>query len=896
MSSKNLDLDQLLDQTLAEIQDESMGVQAEQAAGDRVWEMVREETIRARGPEQHQIRDCSDFQALIPAYRQSALNDAKALLLEDHMRECVPCRKALKALERAERVDRRVPVKKIASSSWLSTAVWRVAAAAVVFMALVGLGVENDWFTIKAGGLVHIEAIEGDLFHVTQAGSVPVKAGDQIMLAVNDDLRTAKGSRAMLRLDDGSMVEMDARSELGVTKQNAVWNRGQKDAVIDLERGNIIIEASDQGSGHLFVDTLDTRVAVTGTIFAVNSGVKGTRVSVIEGEVHVDQTGSEEILYPGDQTTSSNDLHAVPIAEEIAWSRNAAEHLALMAELVDLGEALDQVFNPALRYTTDLLDLAPDSTVIYIGIPNLSGSMDEAHAVLQEKISSSTELRRWWDEKVVPNGGDEELERIIQKIHTWGDQLGEEIVITLQLDDEDDVRPPVVLAGLTRPDGFRAFVEQELERLQDEEELTGTVRIVETDKGAMPDLGYPGADPDSELYLWRNGERLAVTFGHQAMLDYAFEIGRGAGPKNAFKNRIRERYAEGVQWVLGVDIAQLFDHTMDEGDEPELEGFGFLDMQHLIAERAEVDGRTENRLELSFDRERRGMARWLDEPAPMGSLNFISANASLAAAFVIQEPRQLVDELFGTLSSIEDDFESSLAEFQNEIGFDIRQDFAAPLGGEVAFALDGPLVPNPSWKLILEVYDPVTLVQTLERAIEMINEEMAENGTQGFELTSSESGGRIFYTLRSLDTGYAAEFTFEDGYLIATPSRALLTKALEYKRTGNTITASGEFQSLLPADGQAHFSAVAFQNLAPMLGPLSKTLSGAAAQLGEDQRRMIEQFTSLSRPSLSVAYGEPRQISVVYTQEGGLFGSSLANMLGFRSLFDMSELLEQAGN
>ena len=69
----------------------------------------------------------------------------------------------------------------------------------------------------------------------------------------------------MLRLEDGSLVEMSERAELAVGNRRPLWERGRGDGVIDLARGAIIVEASDQGSGHLFVDTEDCRVAVTGT-------------------------------------------------------------------------------------------------------------------------------------------------------------------------------------------------------------------------------------------------------------------------------------------------------------------------------------------------------------------------------------------------------------------------------------------------------------------------------------------------------------------------------------------------------------------------------------------------------------------------------------------------------
>ena len=59
--------------------------------------------------------------------------------------------------------------------------------------------------------------------------------------------------------------------------------------------------------------------------------MKGDRVSVIEGEVHVEEDGTESILHSGDQISTSESMGSVPIENEIAWSDNREQHLALLA-------------------------------------------------------------------------------------------------------------------------------------------------------------------------------------------------------------------------------------------------------------------------------------------------------------------------------------------------------------------------------------------------------------------------------------------------------------------------------------------------------------------------------------------------------------------------------------
>src|SRR4030095_4213785 len=110
---------------------------------------------------------------------------------------------------------------------------------------------------------------------------------------------------------------------------------------INLDRGSVIVEAAKQHDGHLYVATQDCTVSVVGTVFAVSAGVKGSRVSVLEGEVHVTQAASaEKSLYPGQQATTSPSLENVSIEQEISWSRNLDTHLALLRALADVNAFL----------------------------------------------------------------------------------------------------------------------------------------------------------------------------------------------------------------------------------------------------------------------------------------------------------------------------------------------------------------------------------------------------------------------------------------------------------------------------------------------------------------------------------------------------------------------------
>lgn len=146
---------------------------------------------------------------------------------------------------------------------------------------------------------------------------------------------------------------------------------------INLERGQVIVQAAKQRDRKLFVQTDDSLVSVTGTIFSVNSGAKGSRVSVVEGEVHVDHAGRNDVLHAGGQVTTHDSIEHTRIKDEIAWSRDAGRYNQMLDAIRN--QIDQQLAMPGNRYSTRLLDLAPENTVVYVAIPNISETLARAN-------------------------------------------------------------------------------------------------------------------------------------------------------------------------------------------------------------------------------------------------------------------------------------------------------------------------------------------------------------------------------------------------------------------------------------------------------------------------------------------------------------------------------------
>src|SRR5262249_53852505 len=151
----------------------------------------------------------------------------------------------------------------------------------------------------------------------------------------------------------------------------------------------------------------------------------------------------------------------------------------------------------------------------------------------------------------------------------------------------------------------------------------------------------------------------------------------------------------------------------------------------------------------------------------MGSLDFVSADANLAAAFVVEQPAQILEQTFRFIEMTDPGFRDQLARFEAEHGVRVVDDLAAPLGGEMAFAIDGPALPKPAWKVIAEVYDQARFEQSIEWAITEANRAAQAAGKPTLAHSQETVGGRTYYQVALSNGLFEFHYTFDGGYFLA---------------------------------------------------------------------------------------------------------------------------------
>ncbi|MGH7246735.1 MAG: hypothetical protein ACREH9_01395, partial [Pseudomonadota bacterium] len=501
------------------------------------------------------------------------------------------------------------------------------------------------------------------------------------------------------------------------------------------------------------------------------------------------------------------------------------------------------------RYASMLAAYVPPDAVIYAAIPNLGDTLAQASQMFDERARQSEALREWWTQE---RGA--QLRQAMEKVRTFSQYLGDEIVLTVSPDASGRLRgAPVILAEMKRP---------------------GLSDLLATEFKSGPEL----YTKDNILAI--SPEALSL---HKAEASIARP---GAFPRTPFYRRIAQAYEEGAGWLFAADMEQIVKKSVPPNGLAAVVQNGMNDVRYLVVERREKDGQTQNRAALSFAGQRHGVAAWLAAPAPMGSLDFVSPGATLAASFAVKNPVSILQEVLAANTA----FARNLSEFESATGVDVVNDLTGSLGGDFTFAFDGALLPAPSWKLAIEVYDPARLEASIERLVSAWNQKQPAQ-QENLMLANNQSGSNTFYTLHGGRLPMEIDYTFNDGYFLAAPSRALLDTAIQNRAAGMTLARSTTFQSLLPTDGYTNFSGLVYHNLGTTLQPLAEQLKATGVLKPADQTS-LDALSANVAPGLIYAYGEPDRI--VVASVGSLFDLGLNALAGGGSSALLHRLLKGA--
>ena len=332
----------------------------------------------------------------------------------------------------------------------------------------------------------------------------------------------------------------------------------------------------------------------------------------------------------------------VPIQNEIAWSKNSAKYLALLGDFSILQKQFAAIPGPGLRYSSDLLPYVPDHTVVYAAIPNLANTLTEASQLFQDRLQQSPALRDWWKQEQKGNGP--KLEDVLNQVKTFSSYLGDEIVFAVAKDGTE-YSSPVVLARV-KQGGLEDFLQKANRKLSTDPSQTALLTVHDP-WNVAPAHNRP-------LLVYVNDGLMIASPDLTELQQTATRVKQGSASNFAatpFYQQIARSYEQGAEYIFCADMEQIVAKNVQANGKSNELPPGIGDVRYLTMEHREVGGKSESHADLMFASERQGVASWLAAPASMGSLEFVSPDASMVTSAVIKNPRSIMEEVFKMIGS-----------------------------------------------------------------------------------------------------------------------------------------------------------------------------------------------------------------------------------------------------
>lgn len=775
-----------LETALSEMKNEAVDRLTLDGVRARVWDTLTNAAAAS----------CAEFRPDFASYLNGTLAASRRVLLEDHLGRCPACRTAMAEAKGERRV---IAMPQRTPSRWRRWGSLAAAAALMVTALYLGRDTLDAWMA-PGGPRATVVSANGGLYEVP-GGALATGAA----IGEKERIRTAPGAHAVLRLADGSTVDVNQGTELFVT---AAWS-GQ---AIHLQRGDVIVQAAKQRRGHLRVLTRDSIASVKGTVFAVSSGMGGSVVSVVEGSVKVNQPGREVLLSPGQQA-ASNPALATSVAEAVSWSPDANQYLQLLASFAKIENQMASFASP-LRTSSALLPYLPSGAFVYGAIPNPGGKIGQGLAAAEQQAFENAAFQAWWTSDTGL-----ELRRIVDRVQSVSAMLGDEVAFSVaSAGPREDV--PMVVARV-QP-GQRASLASALDAL------------------------FAGAGGRPAAYSV--SDELMVVSDSPSHLDWALSH-LGQDGSSPFAAAIADRYRRGAGMLVAVDASRVVE-TASNDDAPPIQFAGMVGVKYVFLEQRSPEGAEENEVTVTFADPRTGIASWLADGGSGAAAEYLPADALVAGYVSMREPGQLFQE-FSALAAKQPEVQQRLNELKNKLGSGFVSNLTAAMGTEAAFALQGFSASGPSWVMIALANNPAVIDSSIAKLVDTANAELTpDQQDKRCTLTEENAGGRVWNTLKAGTVPFGVTWTYDGGYMIVASDRGIAERAILTRSSGSSLIWSAAFQGQLPGSAGIHPSAFGWVNAKGALGMFS----------GLSQNPALTQILQERDPVLVVFDAKPEQI------------------------------------
>jgi type IV pilus assembly protein PilA len=532
---------------------------------------------------------------------------------------------------------------------------------------------------------------------------------------------------------------------------------------------------------------------------------------------------------------------------DAAALQDLTKNPALITEFGKLaGRLQSEVRLPTAREDSAVLPVLPEETTFYIALPNYGEAAHEALGIFRQELQASPALREWW-QQIEPSSRGPKIEDSIEKFYQVSQYMGDELVIAGETDGKE---PKLLMVAQIRKPGFKEALQQMLSELP--ASTNSSVRAL--DPQELPGRGNA---PSKRGFTVLVRSDFVVASSDLGMLG-SFNARLNSGERNflstAFGERIAEEYKGGTTMVGAADLHTILSQLPNRTPQGQqfLQQSGFGDMKYLAWKEKSAGAVSLSEGELSFTGPRHGIASWLAAPGPMHSLDFASPSAILVSSMLLKSPAEMFDDVRAIATAANPHAFAALAAFEQMFGVSLKDDLLAQLDGQITIEADR-ITPKPAWKVILGVKDPAHLQQTLNKLF------AATHIVTG----QAEEDGITYYTVAVPSGRTATEITYAyvPGYLILSSSHRAIRDAIQFHRSGGSLSKSAKFLASLPAGHPSGASALMYEDPIAMAALQMQRMS-------PDTAGSLLRLAGEGKPRVDCAYGEETAIRASSTNPG----------------------------
>jgi type II secretory pathway pseudopilin PulG len=548
---------------------------------------------------------------------------------------------------------------------------------------------------------------------------------------------------------------------------------------------------------------------------------------------------------------SQNTVKPQPV---IPFADDLKKYPGLLTELGHLAEALkNNIQLPPVRTESLLLPRLPMATTYYVAFPNYGETAHQTWETLRQELQTSAVLRDWWQHGELSSTGPK-LQDFLEKFYEVSQYLGDEVVVSGEtgsgISEADASNRNFLIIAEVRKPGFKDFLRQMLKERRDESQFA--VRVLDPQELAQAQTKSGSAT--QQIVVLVRPDFVIAAQGLEALRSFNRFLDSRTKEfvSTPFGQRLTEPYHDGTSALIGVDLHTILSQIPPGTPQNQkiLDRTGFKDAKYAVWEYKHNAGGSGSQMELSFVAPRRGIASWLAAPAPLGSLDFVSPQASIVSSVHFKNLGEIFDDIKDISSSSNPNALANLTHMEQAMHISVRDDLLSLLPGEITVEAEGFSEPKPDWKIILRTGDADHLQQTLTKML----------ATMPIRAVESVEDGITYHSLSIPSTPKPIEivYTFAEDYLIVASTHETAAAAIRLHKSGESFAKSPKFTASLPAGDPADVSALLYED------PASVT----ALNLRRLSPEWAEAFARISPPTTPIvyrAYGEETAIRGVST-------------------------------